>query len=74
MINLVKSNAKNFNKHLSWQIKNISRGLKFVKLDTKTLQLLVFIDASFANNKDLSLQIGDVLILTDALNKANIIH
>ena len=74
MINLVKSNAKNLNKCLSSQIKNIGRGLKFVKLDTKTLQLLVFIDTSFINNKDLSSQIGYVFILTDASNKANIIH
>jgi len=34
----------------------------------------VFIDASFTNNKDLSLQIGYVLVLSDASNKANIIH
>jgi len=31
-------------------------------------------DASFANNKDLSSQIGYVLILVDALNKANIVY
>jgi len=31
-------------------------------------------DASFTNNKDLSLQIGYVLILADALNKANIVY
>jgi hypothetical protein len=48
--------------------------LKFIKLDVNTLQLLVFTDASFANNKDLSLQIGYVLILVDTSNKANIVH
>jgi hypothetical protein len=32
-------------------------------LDLDSLSLLVFIDASFANNKDLSLQIGFVIIL-----------
>ena len=31
-------------------------------------------NASFANNKDLSLQIGYVLVLVDALNKANIVY
>jgi len=31
-------------------------------------------DALFANNKDLSLQIGYVLILADAIKKANIIY
>jgi len=59
---------------LDWQIKNLKRGLKFVKLDVNTLQLLVFTDASFANNKDLSSQIGYVLVLSDASNKANIVH
>jgi hypothetical protein len=36
--------------------------------------LVAFTDASFANNKDLSSQIGYVIILTDASKKANIIH
>ena len=31
-------------------------------------------DASFANNKNLSLQISYILVLADALNKANIVH
>ena len=55
MINLVKNNTKSLNKRLSWQIKNANRGLKFIKLDINILQLLVFTDTSFANNKDLSL-------------------
>ena len=74
MINLVKNNIKSFNKWLSWQIKNINRDLKFIKLNTNTLQLLVFTDASFANNKDLFLQIGYVIVLADAIKKANIIY
>jgi hypothetical protein len=74
VINLVEEDEKSLNKRLSWQIENANRGLKFVKLDVNTLQLLVFIDASFANNKDLSSQIGYVLVLADASNKANIIH
>jgi hypothetical protein len=35
---------------------------------------MVFIDASFANNKDLSSQIGYILVLADALDKVNIIY
>ena len=31
-------------------------------------------DALFANNKDLSLQIGYVIILTNAIKKANIVY
>jgi hypothetical protein len=34
-------------------------------LDISSLSLLVFIDASFANNKDLLLQIGFVITLID---------
>ncbi|RFU29713.1 hypothetical protein B7463_g6637, partial [Scytalidium lignicola] len=57
-----------------WQIENVVRGLRFVKLDKNTLQLLVFTDASFANNKDLSSQIGYVLALADGEGNANILH
>ena len=34
----------------------------------------MFTDASFANNEDLSSQISYILALTDATNKANIVH
>ena len=74
MINLVKDNIKSFNKQLSWQIKNINRVLKFIKLDINTLQLLVFTNASFTNNKNLSLQIGYIIVLTNAIKKANIVY
>jgi hypothetical protein len=43
-------------------------------LDISSLSLLVFIDASFANNKDLSSQIGFVIILTNRNQSANILH
>ena len=74
VINPIKSDTKNFNKQLSWQIKNANKGLKFVKLDINILQFLVFTDTSFANNKNLFSQIGYVFILADVSNKANIIH
>ena len=65
---------KHLNKRLQWQIENSNRGLRFVRLDPTNLKLLVFTDASFANNKDLSSQIGYVLVLADASGHANIIH
>jgi hypothetical protein len=74
VINPVEDDMKSLNKRLSWQIRNVDRGLKFVKLNVNTLQFLVFTDASFANNKDLSLQIGYVIVLADATKKANIVH
>jgi len=74
VINPDEKDAKLLNKRIQWQIENSTRGLSFVKLDTETLQLLVFTDSSFANNKDLSSQIGYILVLADSSNKANIVH
>ena len=34
----------------------------------------MFTDALFANNKDLLLQIGYILVLADIMNKANIVY
>ncbi|RFU25514.1 hypothetical protein B7463_g10820, partial [Scytalidium lignicola] len=73
-VNPDEKDVKALNKRLQWQIENAARGLRFVKLDKNTLQLLVFTDASFANNKDLSSQIGYVLALADGEGNANILH
>jgi len=48
--------------------------LNFIKLDIETLQLFVFTDFLFINNKDLLSQIGYILVLTDLLNKVNIVY
>jgi hypothetical protein len=45
-----------------------------VPLDINSLSLLVFIDAFFANNKDLLLQIGFVIILINCNQSVNILH
>lgn len=74
VVNPGEGDAKALNKRLEWQMANQHRGLKFVKLDPASTQLVVFTDASFANNKDLSSQIGYVLVLKDSKNKANIVH
>ena len=74
VINPQKDDAKRLNKRIQWQLDNSDRGLRFVKLDTASLKLIVFIDAAFANNSDYISQIGFVICLTDASNKANIIH
>ena len=62
------------NTRLKWLIENKSRGLKYIRLDQKSLRVVVFSDSSFANNKDLSSQIGHVICLADADDKANILH
>ena len=43
-------------------------------LDISSLSLLVFIDASFANNKDLLSQISFVIVFIDRNQSINILH
>jgi hypothetical protein len=47
---------------------------KFAQFDHLTLRMLVYADASQANNKDLSSQVGYIIILTDRSKKASIVH
>ena len=44
-----------------------------MKLDIKKLRLVVFIDSSFANNKDYSSQIGYVIVLAND-DHCNLLH
>lgn len=74
VINPREEDAKILNKRLQWQIDNSGRGLRFVQLDITSLKVIVFTDASFANNQNLSSQIGYVIVLADDSNKANIIY
>ena len=45
-----------------------------MKLDRNTLQLLVFTNTAFANNKDFSSQIRALLVAANANNDANILY
>ena len=74
VINPKEDDAKKLNKRLQWQIDNSSRGLRFVKLDKNSLKLVVFTDASFANNADNTSQISFIITLADKNNNTNIIH
>jgi hypothetical protein len=58
-----KDEIKALNTRLKWQIENQDRGLRFVPLELPTSKLFVFVDGSFANNQDLSSQIGFIIIL-----------
>src|SRR5438270_5437735 len=42
------------NKRLEWQMKNMDRGIKYIAVDLEHAKLFVFVDSSFANNKDFS--------------------
>lgn len=74
VVNPKEEDAKTLNKRLQWQIDHSDRGLRFVQLDTATMKLMIFTDASFANNINFTSQIGHVIVLADATNKSNIIH
>jgi len=77
-----KEEVSRLNKRLVWQKDNVNRGLTYVQLDMNKLKLFTLVDASFANNKDMSSQMGYVIILgneiisTDGSFKirGNIVH
>lgn len=68
-----EADIKRLNDSIHWQQENAARGLRFVHLDINTLRLFAFTDASFANNKDYSSQIGYVIALADGSNRANVL-
>ena len=64
-------------------MKHMDRGIKYIALDLECTKLFVFVDGSFANNKDFSSQIGYLIILANETNstgtdefaiKRNLIH
>lgn len=63
-------------------MKNPSRGLHYVALDLSKAKLTVFVDGSFANNRDLSSQIGFLIAVVNETKgsdetynlRGNIIH
>ncbi|EKD18830.1 hypothetical protein MBM_03072 [Drepanopeziza brunnea f. sp. 'multigermtubi' MB_m1] len=60
---------KALNKVIQWLIDHPTRRIHYVPLDLRTAKLFVFVDRAFANNADLSSQIGFVAILS---NKAHV--
>ncbi|KAI0995344.1 hypothetical protein K3495_g12838 [Podosphaera aphanis] len=60
------------NKRLKWQLDHPERGLKYIPLKLETAKAYVFVNGSFANNSDLSSQIGFIIILAnEAENDSN---
>ena len=53
------------NKRLKWQQENLDRGLVIIELDPQRMKLFVFVDGSFANNADLSSQLGFVIVIAN---------
>ena len=44
---------------------NKDRKLTYKKLNPKNLRLYIFVDGLFANNKNISLQIGYIIVLSN---------
>jgi hypothetical protein len=63
--NPTDDDVRTLNKRLEWQMRNLDRGIKYIPLDLQRTKLFVFIDGSFANNKDFSSQIGYLIILAN---------
>jgi hypothetical protein len=63
--NPTEDNICALNKRLKWQLKNLDRGIRYIVLELDHLKLFIFVDGSFANNKDFSSQIRYVMILAD---------
>ena len=53
------------NCRLQWQAERLQRGLQYVPLNLATAKLMIFTDGSFANNQDLSSQLGYLLVLAN---------
>ncbi len=61
------------NKQLQWQIDKHITKLKYVKLNLANLQLMIFTNSSFTNNRDLFSRIVYVICLIDSKH-VNIVH
>jgi hypothetical protein len=59
------------NKRLKWQLEYLNRELTYISLDVLTAKLFVFINGSFANNKDYNSQIRYEIILANEIIKNN---
>jgi len=45
---------KALNVRLQWQMDNLRRGFRYVLVNLQLVKIYVFVDRSFANNKNLS--------------------
>jgi hypothetical protein len=50
---------------------HIDRGLLYMPIDLATAKLFVFVDRSFANNKDFSSQLGYKIIIANEFTGEN---
>ena len=66
-----ENEVNDLNKCIQWMMDNQDRGLRHIPLDLQVMKLFVFVDGSFANNKDFSSQIGYTIILANEIMQEN---
>lgn len=69
-----KDKIKMLNDAIQFLKKHPDRGLKMIKLDTQSIHIKAFSDSSFANNIDLSSQLGFIILLCDKFDNCNVIY
>jgi len=69
--NPVKSDIDALNKRIQWQIDNPDRGLRYIPFNIRKCSLFVFMDRSFANNKDISSQLSFLIIIRTKSREKN---
>ncbi|RWA03359.1 hypothetical protein EKO27_g11746 [Xylaria grammica] len=57
------TDVRALNQRIKWQMDNQNRGLTFIPLDLRRTKLFIFTDGSFANNADMSSQLGFLIVL-----------
>jgi hypothetical protein len=66
-----EKDVENLNIRIQWQIDNKDRGLRYIPMEIARAKLFIFTDGSFANNKDLSSQLGFVIVLAEETARTN---
>jgi hypothetical protein len=79
--NFSKNNIAKLNRRIEWQKQNVNLSLSFVPIDLNTIKLYAMVNASFANNQNLSSQINYVIVLSNETTEnefftitGNIVH
>jgi hypothetical protein len=60
--NLNSYDLKHFNKRLKWQMKHLNQRLSYVHVNLNAAKIFIFADGSFAKNKNLSSQLGFLMV------------
>jgi hypothetical protein len=63
-----KENVAKLNRRLEWQMQNLNLSLNYIFIELNIMKLFAFINALFANNRDLSSQIGYIIMLGNEKN------